>query len=227
MSVSFDRAGAVSGARTGLPVALGVGGYGFAFGVLSRQAGVSIAEATLMSALVLAGAAQLIAVELWGSPLPAVAIVLTTFVVNLRYVLMGASLRPWFEDLSPLQAYTSVFFITDETWALSIADLRSGTGRGAFLLGAGIVLWLLWVATTAVGAAAGSAIADPERFGLDFVLTAIFVILAIGLWRGHEDALPWILAATVAVAGAEFLPGRWYILLGGLAGSLAAVTRSG
>lgn len=227
MSVSFERRDVISGFRTGLPAALGVGGYGIAFGVLARQSGLSVAEATLMSAVVLAGAAQLIAVELWDAPLPVLAIVATTLVVNLRYVLMGASLRPWFKQLSPLRAYGSVFFITDETWALSIADLRSGAGRGAFLLGAGFALWLLWVATTALGAAAGSAIADPERFGLDFVLTAIFVILAVGLWRGREDAAPWLIAAAVAVAGAEFLPGRWYILLGGIAGSFSAVILRG
>lgn len=225
MSVSFGRDGIKAGFRTGLPVAVGVGGYGLAFGVLARQSGLSIAEATLMSAVVFAGAAQLIAVELWGSPLPVVAIIATTLVVNLRYVLMSASLRAWFDDLSPAHAYGSAFFITDETWALTIADLRSGAGRGAFLLGSGIALWLLWVLTTATGAAAGSAITDPERFGLDFVLTTIFVILAVGLWRGREDAAPWLLAATVAVASAELLPGRWYILLGGLAGSFLAVIR--
>lgn len=225
MSVSFDRSGIVSGARTCVPVALGVGGYGLAFGVLARQSGLSIVETVLMSAFVFAGAAQLIAVELWASPLPVVAIVLTTFIVNLRYVLMSASLRPWFKRLSPSQAYLSTFFITDETWALSIADLKSGSGRGGFLLGAGVVLWLFWVATSTAGAVVGDGIESPERFGLDFVLTAIFVILAVGLWRGREDALPWLVAATAAIFGAEVLPGQWYILLGGLAGSLAAVIR--
>jgi 4-azaleucine resistance transporter AzlC len=225
MAVSFERSGVVSGFRTCLPVAVGVGGYGIAFGVLARQAGLSVAEATLMSATVLAGASQLIAVELWDAPLPVVAIVVTTLVVNLRYVLMGASLRPWFEDLSPVQSYGSLFFVTDESWALSIADLRSGGGRGAFLLGAGLAIWVLWVATTALGAAAGGAVGDPERFGLDFVLTAIFVVIAVGLWRGREDLAPWLVAAGIAVVGAEALPGRWYILLGGLAGSLVAVVR--
>jgi 4-azaleucine resistance transporter AzlC len=225
MAVSFERSGIVSGFRTCLPVAVGVGGYGIAFGVLARQAGLSVAEATLMSATVLAGASQLIAVELWDAPLPVVAIVVTTLVVNLRYVLMGASLRPWFEDLSPLKTYGSVFFVTDESWALSIADFRSGAGRGGFLLGAGFSIWVLWVATTAVGAAVGGAVGNPERFGLDFVLTAIFVVIAVGLWQGREDLAPWAIAAGVAVLGAETLPGRWYILLGGLAGSLVAVMR--
>ncbi|CAI49913.1 ABC-type transport system permease protein [Natronomonas pharaonis DSM 2160] len=225
MAVSFERDGIVAGFRTGLPVAIGVGAYGIAFGVLARQSGLSVAEATLMSATVVAGASQLVAVELWGTPLPVVTILVTTLVINLRYVLMGASLRPWFKSLTPAQAYGSSFFITDETWALSIADLRSETGRGAFLLGAGLALWSLWVLTTAIGAAAGSAVTDPERFGLDFVLTAIFVILAVGLWRGRNDTAPWAAAAAVAVAAEAAAPGQWYILFGGLAGSLVAVVQ--
>ena len=227
MSVSFERSGVVAGFRTCLPVAVGVGGYGIAFGVLARQAGLSVAEATLMSAVVLAGASQLIAVELWDAPLPVLAIVVTTLIVNLRYVLMSASLRPWFKDISPARAYGSLFFVTDESWALSIADLREGAGRGAFLLGAGLAIWVLWVATTAAGAAVGGVIGDPQRYGLDFVLTAIFVAIAVGLWRGREDLLPWVVAAGAAVVGAEALPGRWYILLGGILGSLVAVVRRG
>jgi predicted branched-subunit amino acid permease len=93
------------------------------------------------------------------------------------------------------------------------------------MLGAGFAIWVLWVATTAIGAAAGGAVGDPERFGLDFVLTAIFVVIAVGLWRGRADFAPWVVAAGIAVLGAEALPGRWYTLLGGLAGSLAAVIR--
>lgn len=227
MSVSFERSGLVAGFRTCLPVAVGVGGYGIAFGVLARQAGLSVFEATLMSALVLAGASQLIAVELWGSPLPVFAIVLTTLVVNLRYVLMSASLRPWFTSLSSARAYGSLFFVTDESWALSMAGLREGAGRGAFLLGAGLAIWVLWVATTVVGATVGGAIGDPKQYGLDFVLTAIFVAIAVGLWRGRTDLVPWVVAAGVAIVGVETLPGRWYILLGGVAGSLAAVVRRG
>jgi predicted branched-subunit amino acid permease len=86
---------------------------------------------------------------------------------------------------------------------------------------------VLWVATTAAGAAVGGAIGDRQRFGLDFVLTAIFVAIAVGLWRGRADLLPWTAAAAVAVAAMELLPGRWYILAGGVAGCLAAVIRRG
>nr|WP_197052359.1 AzlC family ABC transporter permease [Halobellus rufus] len=125
--VSFSLAGLRTGFLRCTPIALGVAGYGVVFGILADRAGLSAAEATLMSATVLAGAAQLVAVEVWAEPIPVLAVVGTTLVVNLRYLLMGAALRPWFEDLTPLQAYGSAFFTADENWALTIGELRSGS----------------------------------------------------------------------------------------------------
>lgn len=69
------------------------------------------------------------------------------------------------------------------------------------------------------------ALNDPSQWGLDFVFTAMFLALLVGLWKGKADLLPWIVAALAAVAAAHWLPGKWYILLGGVAGSLAGVVR--
>ncbi|OYR40801.1 branched-chain amino acid ABC transporter permease [Halorubrum sp. Ib24] len=224
--VGFSRNGVRAGFVTCVPVALGVGAYGLVFGVLAREAGLSLLTAVVMSATVLAGAAQLIAVGLWDWPIPVVAGVGTTLVVNLRYLLMGASLRPWFTRLSSRQAYTSLFFMADENWALTIQDLRDGNGRGAFLLGSGLAIWVFWVACTAIGAAAGSRIGNPEAYGLGFVLTAIFLALLVSFWEGRSSLTPWIVAAVVALSVDAVLPGRWYILAGGLAASLTEVTRN-
>jgi len=224
-SVTFTRRGIRDGFVKCVPVSLGVAGYGIAFGVLAQQAGLSVAEATLMSATVVAGAAQVIAVELWADPIPAALVVGTAFVVNLRYTLMGAALRPWLRELTPLQAYGSVFFMADENWALTMGELRSGSTSGAFLLGSGLAIWTFWVGSTVLGATAGSALGDPARFGLDFVLVAVFVAIAADLWRGASDLAPWGAALLVAVLGARFLPGSWYIPLGGVAGFLVEVSR--
>ncbi len=225
--LTFSAAGVREGYRKCVPIALGVAGYGVVFGVLARRAGLSVAEATLMSATVLAGAAQVVAVELWAESIPVVALVVTTFVVNLRYALMGASLRPWFRHLSPRRTYGSLFFMADENWALTMAELRSGGTRGAFLLGSGLAIWSFWVAATVVGATVGGVVADPARWGFDFVLTAVFLVLAVTLWEGKRSLAPWTAAAGVALAGAQWLPGEWYILLGGLAASATAVVRRG
>jgi len=223
--LTFGREGIRAGFLTCLPVALGVGGYGIAFGMLARQAGLSVAEATLMSATVIAGAAQIVVVELWTDPLPVAAIVLTTLAINLRYSLMGAALGPWFERLSPRQSYGSLLVMADENWALTMRDLKSGSGRGAFLLGSGIAIWCCWVGATIIGATAGGVIGDPARYGIDFVLAAVFIALAVELWDGRSTLVPWLVALVTAIVAATFVPGRWYILLGGLAAAAVEVIR--
>jgi len=223
--VTFTAAGLREGFVSCLPVAAGVGGYGVAFGMVAARQGLSAAEATLMSATVFAGAAQLIAVELWADPIPVAAVLTTVGVVNARYVLMGATLRPWFARLGLRKAYGSVFFLIDETWALTMGELTDGSSRGAFLVGSGVAAWLFWVAATALGANVGAAVQEPSRYGLDFVLTAVFLAIATQLWEGTSTLLPWIVALLVAVVTADVLPGQWYILAGGLAGSLVEVAR--
>ncbi|WP_207891653.1 AzlC family ABC transporter permease [Natrarchaeobius halalkaliphilus] len=223
--VTFGLEGLRTGFLTATPVALGVGGYGIAFGVLAHQAGLSVAEAALMSATVLAGASQIVAVELWADPIPAATIVFTVFAINLRYSLMGAALQPWFQHLSPKQIYGSLVVMADENWALTMRELASGSGRGAFLLGSGIAMWLCWVASTVLGTIAGSAVGDPARYGFDFVLAAVFVALAVELWDGRSSLHPWLVALVVSVLAAQTIPGRWYILLGGLAAAALEVIR--
>lgn len=223
--VRFSTEGLRRGYVKCIPIALGVAGYGLVFGVLARQAGLSLAEAVFMSATVLAGAAQLIVIELWTTPLPVGTILVTTFIVNLRYVLMGAALRPWFSQLSPLKAYGSVFFTADENWALTMGELQSGSQQGAFLLGSGLAIWTFWIVATAVGALVGGAIGNLGQYGLDFVLTAVFIAIAYGLWEGRSSLLPWATAFGIAVVSAQLLPGRWYMLLGAIAGSSVEVIR--
>src|SRR5437867_3427060 len=97
--ITFSPSGALKGMRRSLPLVVSDFAIGIAFGVLARQARLSLMQALLMSGLVFAGGAQFVALSLWMAPLPVAAIVLTTLVVNVRYLLMGAALRPWFDRL--------------------------------------------------------------------------------------------------------------------------------
>lgn len=229
-AVTFTVGGARRGFLECLPVALGVASYGVVFGVLAVQAGLSVLEASLMSATVLAGAAQLIAVDVWAeaTTVPVAAVVLTTLLVNLRYLLMGAALRPWFGGLSARAAYGSVFFTADENWALTMGvyDDADANGRpvpGAYLLGSGLAIWLCWVGATILGAVAGDRVGDPSRYGLDVVFLAVFVAIAVDLWDGGEQLRPWAAAFAVALATAWAVPGYWYVLAGALAGGLVTL----
>ncbi len=224
-SVTFTRAGIVAGARATVPIAVAVFAYGLIFGVLARQAHLSIVEAVLMSGLVFAGSSQFVALRLWTIPLPVTTIIIMTLIVNLRLLLMGAALRPWLARIPPLAAYGSVFFMADENWALTMAQFARGGRNGAFLLGSGLTLFAAWLGATLAGGILGNVIGDPARWGLDFAFTAVFIALVVGLWRGKGDLLPWAVAAVVAVAGERYLHGEWYILLGAFAGSLVGALR--
>jgi predicted branched-subunit amino acid permease len=206
--VTFTLAGALAGARKCIPVAISGCVVGLVFGTLAGQAGLSAGEAALMSVLVFSGAAQFVVLGLWASPLPLATIALTTLVVGLRHVLMGAALAPVFSELPRVKAYASVFFMADENWALTMGEFA-------------------WGGATLVGGAFGGAVEDPARWGLDFAFTAVFLVLISGMWKGRSNLLPWTVAAAVAVAAHQWLPGQWYILLGGLSGSLAGVVRRG
>ena len=224
-SALFTFSGAVDGARRNAPVALSVFAYGAVFGVLARQAGLTLAEATLMSGLVCAGSSQFVALDLWREPLPVAAIALTALVVNLRYLLMGAALAPHLSGLPAHKAYASVFFMGDENWALTAREFAAGKRDAAFLLGSGLALFAAWVGGTAAGHALGVVAHDPARWGLDFAFTAAFVALLVGMGRGGSDALPWAVAGAASVASSYLLPGKWHIIFGGVAGSVVGALR--
>jgi 4-azaleucine resistance transporter AzlC len=157
----FSLAGARRGVRRTIPIGVTVVVYGTVFGALAAQAGLSPLESVLMSGLVFAGGAQFIVLELWDTPLPIVALVLTTLVVNLRLLLMGATLSGWLKGLRPARKALLATFISDESWALTTRAREDGESDRAFLVGSGLILFVAWVGATALGASTGSLIDDP------------------------------------------------------------------
>lgn len=221
----FTRDGLLRGARRTIPIGAAVAVYGTVFGALAGQAGLSSVEAVLMSGLVFAGAAQFIALELWGTPVPILALALTALIVNLRHLLMGATLSGWLRGLPPPRLAASAAFLSDESWALTTQAQRSGERDRGFLIGSGLVLFVCWVGSTAVGVAAGGIIEDPGALGLDFAFTAVFLVLLLGFWRGRGEVIPWTTAAAVALAVESAVGGPWFIVAGGLTGSILGAWR--
>jgi 4-azaleucine resistance transporter AzlC len=225
--VTFTRRGFGRGFRLCLSLGLSVAAYGVVYGVLARQAGVTPVETMLTSLFVFAGASQLVVLDLWSPTLPMATIILTVLVVNLRHVLMGAAMRDWLACLPPRTAYGTLYFMTDESWALSLREMGSGGKDAGFFLGAGLCIYLCWFSATCIGLFAGSAVSDPARWGLDFAFTGVFLALLVGLWKGKSDLLPWGVAGLAALAAYHLLPGKWYIICGGLAGGLCGALLAG
>ncbi len=204
------------GAVAILPVALAVVPFGLLLGALAARAGLSPVEVALMGATVFAGGAQFVAVGLWIEPAPVLLLTLTTLMINLRHVLMGATLVG---KLPRQGAYGALFFLADETWALALKRAAERPLTVAYLLGLGVVLHLNWVFWTTAGALLGAMIADPARYGFDFAFSAIFIGLLVGLYQGPRDLAPWAASGVAAALAYLALPPPWYILVGGLTGA--------
>lgn len=210
------------GARDFLPLAISIAAYGVVWGVLAGQAGLSALDVFLMCALVFAGASQFVALDMWDSAaLPVGSIVVATLIVNLRLALMSATLRPVLAGRPAWQQWLGVALVSDEQWALAMAEASRGRPSYAYYIGAAGFCYLVWLLSPLAGRLVGSAIDDPVAYGLDFAFTATFLALLFGMWRGRGDLLPWIVAALVSIATARFIEGNWYIVAGGLAGSFA------
>lgn len=219
--IVFTLDGARRGAAAMLPILPGAVAFGVLWGFLAGEKGLGALEVAAMSALVFAGAAQFLALELWVEPLPVVAIVVAVLIVNLRHLLMGPVLQPWLAALPPARAALSLAVMTDESWSAAVVELRRGGRDAAFLPGAGLLLWAAWVAASLAGRTLGDIGPLIRDWGLDYLTTAFFVALLGGLWRGRGDRGAWLVAGTVAVLTEAGLAGGWHILAGALAGSLA------
>ncbi len=223
------RAAYLAGVRDMLPLALAVIPFGLVMGNVASEKGLSVLETMFMSMVVFAGASQFAAVEIWRDPLPAVTLVTTVLLVNLRHVLMGASLVKPFANASQPHVYGVLALLCDECWALGMRRAADRGGRlpPAYLLGVSATMWLFWVPSTGIGAALGGTLREPERFGLDFVFTAVFLALLVSFWNGARNAVPWVVSAGVAVVASRALPGVWFILAGGAAGAITGAIIGG
>jgi 4-azaleucine resistance transporter AzlC len=222
----FSRAAVLDGARRSLPVQVAVLPFALVCGVAAQGQGLSLLEATLMSALCYAGSAQLLALSHWSTPAPVLAAAFAAFVVNLRLALMGPVLGPWLDRLRGWRLWGSLFVMADQNWAMSVTQMQAGRGDAGFLFGSGALMWVVWVLGTAAGHLLGTTMRPPPGHPLFFTALAVFVAILAAMWRGRVDLLPWMVAGAVATGLARLLPGTsWYVVGGALAGSAAGVWR--
>ena len=208
------------GFRANLPIAVSVAAYGSVLGVLAAQNHISWFILLLMDLSIFAGSAQFVMVDMWSPPLPIGEMVTGVAVINLRYLLIAASLEPVFRGKSLGHKAAVMHLVADENWAVTMAAYRQGQASSDFLLGGGCCLILAWCLGTMTGHQLGTFIQHPEVFALDFAFVAVFTALTVGMWRGKKDLAPWAAAAAIAVTAESFLPGKWYIVAGGVGGAL-------
>ncbi len=194
------RAQFVRGVKLGTPIFLGYMPVGAAFGIIATSIGFTVAQAVVCSATALAGAGQFIALAQMRAGEGLFAVLAATTVVNLRYVLFGATMSTYLKGLTLPRQAALAFTLTDETFAVNISDRRGGLSTGWSMAGVGAVAWTGWVLGTALGAGAANLIGDPSRWGVDFAMPAMFTALFVALAEDRRHVLVGALAGVITLA---------------------------
>lgn len=206
-----------------IPIGFSVFTYGTVLGMLCTQKGIALYELILMDLFIFAGSAQFVMVNMWSNSLDTIGIILAALMINLRYFLVGASLNPLFITSSKKEKFKYMHLVSDENWAITINRLKTQELTPLFLFGGGVSILLTWSLGTVMGYTLGEFITDPPKYGLDFAFIAIFTALTFNMYKGKEDLLPWLITALCAIICEYFIPGKLYIIVGAVCGSLSSV----
>ncbi len=188
-----------SALRRTMPIIMGYIPVGFAYGVLAQKVGLSPLNTLLMSVLVFAGSAQLIAVGLMAAGVPPLSVIVTTFVVNLRHLLMSAALSPHFKTWKKWELALFSFELTDETFALHASRFAAGDTFKSETFCINVIAQCSWVLGTWLGIVASTLITDVKPIGLDYALPAMFIALFVAQIKERLHVLVALAAGTVSV----------------------------
>lgn len=226
------------GVRDELPILVGVTPFGLIYGVSAVGAHLPATMAQAMSFVIFAGSAQFVTAQLIGAGLPALVIIVTAVVVNLRHLLYSASIAPYTRHLNRSWRIVLAYLLTDEAYAVAITHYRAGDAESGaagsaahstsahsyrhwYFLGAGLALWSCWQLSTAVGVFLGANV--PKSWSLDFTLPLTFIALVVPTLKDRPAVAAALAAGFVAMLAVP-LPLKSGILVATLAGLVVGVS---
>jgi 4-azaleucine resistance transporter AzlC len=194
--------GVLAGARAVLPIAVAVAAFGASFGILARDAGMGVAAPIVMSVTTFAGSAQFAVASVLDDGGALVAAIAAAVLLNLRYLAIGVSVAPSLRG-GKLRRLGEAQLVVDESWAIAQRDGRIDRDR---LIGAGAALMLFWVLGTIGGVLGGSALGDPEDYGLDAMFPALFLALLAGQLTSRRTRAAALAGGLIALALTPLAP---------------------
>jgi 4-azaleucine resistance transporter AzlC len=216
------------GVKDCIPTLLGYLSIGFAAGVIEKTAGMSILEIILMGLLLYAGSAQFTAAAMIMAGASISSTVFTVFLVNLRHLLLSASITPYFKGLSKLKSFIIGFELTDETFVVAAGKGAKNKKIGfKWMLGLNTTAHLNWILANVLGGIFGGIIEDPSSLGLDFALPAMFIgLLVIQICQDSKykkNITIAILTAISMILCSRFFSGNISIIIATVIGATIGV----
>lgn len=208
----LSKKSSLQGFAAALPIWIGYIAVGIPFGVLARQTGLSPAEIALMSFIVFAGSAQFIAVSMMAAGTTALPVIITTFIVNLRHLLMSSALALHLKGTGKALLSLFAYGVTDESFAVNYTHFSRGGWKVKDALIVNHSANLVWIFSTILGGYVGNFV-PKGALGLDYVLTAMFIGLLMYQLKGGMILLAAVLSGVLAIMLCLLLPGAWYVVL--------------
>ncbi len=206
-----------------LPIIPGAVAFGIVYGVAAIDIGISPVEGIFMSMFMLAGASQVVTIELLKTDTAIWLIILSVMIVNLRFVIYSASLTQYLKPYSIWWRMALGYFLTDQPYALSIAyfdENPDAPHKQWFHLGHSVMLWISWVIGSALGLFVGDFI--PESFGFGFAIPLMFIAIGVPAIKDWSFLIAAIVASVVALIAAP-LPNNLGLLIAVICGMLVGV----
>jgi 4-azaleucine resistance transporter AzlC len=183
-----------------LPILLGGIPFGLIYGIAATNAGIPALQAMLMSTVVFSGSAQFAATQLIANSGSVSVVILTILVINLRHMMYSATIAPHIKNLPTRWKMFLAFLLTDEAFAMAITHFNKNPEmpkKHYYFLGAGLILWVEWQISTAVGIFAGGQI--PSAWTLDFTFALTFLAIMVTSLRDRPTAVAAVVGGVAAV----------------------------
>lgn len=172
--------------RRSLPVMAGYLVLGMGFGMLLEANGYGIGWALFMSLLIYAGSMQYVAIDLLAGGASLLSAALMTVMVNIRHLFYGISMLERYRDTKPYKPYL-IFSLTDETYSLVCSgQVPEGVNQKQYYFFVSFFNQIYWAVGSAAGSVIGS-VAGIDTTGIDFSMTALFLVVFLEQWRGTKD----------------------------------------
>ncbi|NLW23807.1 MAG: AzlC family ABC transporter permease [Clostridia bacterium] len=217
---SYESNQLFRGIRASLPIGIGYLPIAMTFGLLAKNAGLSLFQGSMMSAFVFAGASQFVAVNMISLGIGWLEIVLTTFVLNFRHFLMSASLTQRIKINNPLLPWLIGFGITDESFSVASME-KDKILNPSYLLGLNFSSYLFWVGGTFLGFLIAGALPPLIQSSMGIALYAMFIGLLIpSVKKSAKIGLIALFSALLNVIFAQFISSGWALVSGAVLAAL-------
>lgn len=180
-----------------IPVMTGYIVLGTAFGILLADKGYSVWWALLMSTTIFAGSMQFVSVDLLSGGATLVSAAIMTLLVNARHLVYGISMLNKYRSIGKAKPYL-IFSLTDETYALLCGGIPEGVDEKRYYLLVSALDQFYWIAGSVLGALIGGAL-TMDTTGIDFAMTALFVVIFVEQWLTEKDHIPALLGLGISL----------------------------